>query len=354
MSRFQALPFPSRVLLTLLAAFATAELCVWLRTPLPWMIGPLLLTAAAGMLGAPTAAWGPLRNGGHAVIGTALGLFFTSQVAQLVAGHWGAILLGIGWAFALGACFNAWLLRVNRGHIAGLDARTSYCASAIGGAPEMTLLAETIGGRVDLVASAHSLRVMLVVLAVPFAFQFAGVTGIDASLPGPRTVEWGGLLGLLAIAGVAALALARLGLSNPWMMGPLLAAFGLTVTGHELSALPPQLTNAAQLVIGVSLGARFTPDFVRHAPRWLGTVAAGTAAMLVASAGFAWVLAGFTALHPASVMLGTSPGGISEMCITAKVLQLGVPVVTAFHVTRMVAVVLLAGPLYRWWYGSRG
>ena len=41
------------------------------------------------------------------------------------------------------------------------------------------------------------------------------------------------------------------------------------------------------------------------------------------------------------------PGGIAEMCLTAKALQLGVPVVTAFHVTRMVAVVLLAGPLFR-------
>jgi hypothetical protein len=48
------------------------------------------------------------------------------------------------------------------------------------------------------------------------------------------------------------------------------------------------------------------------------------------------------------VLLGTSPGGIAEMCITAKVLQLGVPVVTAFHVTRYVAVVVLTAPLYRW------
>lgn len=34
------------------------------------------------------------------------------------------------------------------------------------------------------------------------------------------------------------------------------------------------------------------------------------------------------------------------MAITAKVLQLGVPVVTAFHVTRMVFVVLVTGPMY--------
>jgi uncharacterized membrane protein AbrB (regulator of aidB expression) len=53
-------------------------------------------------------------------------------------------------------------------------------------------------------------------------------------------------------------------------------------------------------------------------------------------------------MHPATVLLGTSPGGITEMCITAKVLQLGVPVVTAFHVTRYVAVLVLTTPLYRW------
>jgi uncharacterized membrane protein AbrB (regulator of aidB expression) len=34
----------------LLLALAAAQLCVWLDTPLPWMIGPLFSTAAACML----------------------------------------------------------------------------------------------------------------------------------------------------------------------------------------------------------------------------------------------------------------------------------------------------------------
>jgi uncharacterized membrane protein AbrB (regulator of aidB expression) len=57
---------------------------------------------------------------------------------------------------------------------------------------------------------------------------------------------------------------------------------------------------------------------------------------------------GLTGLHPATLILGTSPGGIAEMAITAKVLQLGVPVVTAFQVCRLVAVFILAEPMYRW------
>jgi hypothetical protein len=48
------------------------------------------------------------------------------------------------------------------------------------------------------------------------------------------------------------------------------------------------------------------------------------------------------------LVLGTAPGGITEMAITAKVLQLGVPVVTAFQVCRLVAVLLIVGPLFAW------
>jgi hypothetical protein len=75
---------------------------------------------------------------------------------------------------------------------------------------------------------------------------------------------------------------------------------------------------------------RFSREFLHTAPRWL--VAGGRWAPADAAAvrgcsrgGLAWG----TGLHPATMMLGTSPGGIAEMAITAKVLQLGVPVVTA-------------------------
>ena len=66
---------------------------------------------------------------------------------------------------------------------------------------------------------------------------------------------------------------------------------------------------------------------------------------------FAWALAWGTGLHPATMILGTSPGGIAEMAITAKVLQLGVPVVTAFQVCRLVAVLVLVEPIFVWLYG---
>jgi uncharacterized protein len=115
-----------------------------------------------------------------------------------------------------------------------------------------------------------------------------------------------------------------------------------------LSAMPTGATNVAQLLIGISLGVRFRREFLQAAPRWLLDVALGTVAMLLLCAGFALLLSWGTGLHPATMVLGTSPGGIAEMAITAKVLQLGVPVVTAFQVCRLVAVLVLVEPLFRW------
>jgi membrane AbrB-like protein len=342
---------PLQILATLALALAAALLCTWLRTPIPWMIGPLVAISVASVLGAPTRSWPVLRNAAQWVIGSALGLYFTPQVTRLVGSLWWAILLAIAWALLQGWGFGRWLHARHAQRIGG-DERgrwaTTYFSGAIGGASEMTLLAEREQGRSDLVAAAHTVRLVIVTLVIPFALLYSGLHGLDGTVPGARAVHLPGLA-LLAVATLAgAWLLDKTGRANPWFMGALLVSMGITMAGVELSALPNGASSVAQLLIGVSLGVRFQREFLHAAPRWLLDVALGTLAMVVLCAGFAWLLAWGTQLHPATLVLGTAPGGIAEMAITAKVLQLGVPVVTAFQVCRLVAVLVLVEPLYRW------
>lgn len=336
---------PVRAALTLLLAWFAAQACLWLHTPIPWMIGPLLATAAASIAGLPTRSAVPLRQGAQATIGTALGLYFTPEVlAQLRPLGW-AIALGVAWALVLGMLMGRWLLHVNSA-MPGLDARTTFFAGGIGGASEMTLLAERHGGRTDLVAAAHSLRMLIVTVLFPFGLQWSGLHGLDAALPAVRQVDVAGL-GLLAVVGlVGVFAVRRAGLANPWFLGAFFGAALLTALDLGWSGLPPPLVNAAQLVIGVSLGVRFMPGFVRSAPRWLASVALGTLGMVLLCLLFAGVLAWLTGLPLATMVLAVAPGGITEMSITAKVLQLGVPVVVAFQVCRLVALLVLMEPIH--------
>ncbi|MEO5732137.1 MAG: AbrB family transcriptional regulator [Rubrivivax sp.] len=332
-----------RIAITVLVALLAALACQALHTPLPWMIGPLLTTATLGIAGAPLLGSNRLRNIGQWMIGVALGLYFTPDVVSLLASLAPAVLAGVVWALAMGYAFYRVLLKANGG-----DHATAFFAGAIGGASEMSVLAERNGGRVDRVAAAHSLRVLIVVVLIPLGFQAAGLHGADASQLALQAVHPLGLLALLAASAVGIAIMRWLKAPNPFVLGALLMTIALTASGVELSALPKAASNAGQLFIGVALGTRFTPAFARAAPRWLGTVAVGTLVMIGASGVFAWLLAQGAGLHPASVALGTAPGGIAEMCITAKVLQLGVPVVTVFHVVRYVAVLTLTAPLYRW------
>lgn len=337
--------------LTLVLAFAAASLFAWLHSPIPWMLGPLLVVSLASILGAPTRSWPPLRHSAQCVIGTALGLYFTPQVMGLVASLWWAIGVAIAWALALGWGFGAWLYRANARLLQGSESTrraTTFFAASIGGASEMTLLAEREGAQTDLVAASHSLRIVIVMLTVPFGVTALGMQGIDPTLPGARVVHWDGLLLLGAASAAGAWLMNKTGRANPWFLGALFVAMGLTLAGVQLSAMPQVLSNAAQMVIGVSLGVRFQRQFLHAAPRWLLTVGLGTVGMIAACAAFAALLAWATGLHPATLVLGTSPGGIAEMAITAKVLQLGVPVVTTFQVCRLVAVLILGEPLFRW------
>lgn len=342
--------FAGRVLLTLAIAWAAAQVCLWLKTPLPWMLGPMIATALVSIGGVPTASSSVARNAGQWAIGAALGLYFTPEVTAMVASMWWAIVLGIVCAVGLGWLFGAWLYRVHAPRMAQVPAAqlraTCYFSGAIGAASEMTLLAERENARTELVAASHSLRVVIVTVLIPFALQWGGIHGAEAPAMA-REVHGTGLLLLALCTGAGACIMRSLKLANPWLLGALLVSMGMAMLGLDVSGIPQGMVNAAQLVIGVSLGVRFRRDFLRMAPVWLGTVAVGSLALMVACALLAAGMAWATGLPWVTMVLGTAPGGIAEMAITAKVLQLGVPMVTAFQVCRLLAVLLLAEPLYR-------
>lgn len=332
----------------LLLAYAAARLCVSLDTPLPWMIGPLFATAAACMLHAPFKAPVPLRYAGQWAIGATLGLYFTAQVMTVLAAMAGWVALAVAFALVLGLAAGKLLQRLS-----GADGVTCFFAMAVGGASEMAAQGERHGAAVERVAAAHSVRMMLVVATIPFAIRWWShhgldmTAGVEAYLAGATEVHLPGLLALIALTSLAALAMMKLDSPNAWVIGPLLAAMALTACGIHLSRVPEWMIHLGQLFIGVSLGSRFTPAFAHTAPRFIGSALLCAALMIVVGAGFAALLSKLAAMNPGVAVLATSPGGIAEMSLTARVLNLGVPLVTAFHVTRMVAVVLLIGPLYR-------
>jgi membrane AbrB-like protein len=325
----------------LAVGIAAGWVCSRLRAPIPWMLGPLLSLACLRVAGARVGSPPGGRQIGQWIIGTSLGLYFTPQVVREVAGWWW--LLAAGAVFAIGLGYGGGVILAR---LAGIDRTTAVFACVPGGAAEMSVLGERFGARVDRVAAAQSLRILIVVVTIPFAYAALGLHGADAFVPGATRFDAAGYAALMAVTLAGSALAQRMRVPNAFVLGSLAVAIPLTALQVELSSTPVLASNAGQCLLGCALGARFEPDFLAGAHRFIAAVAATVAVAIAVSVGVAVVLAAVTGLHPATVVLGMAPGGIAEMCITAKVLQLGVPLVTAFHVTRVVALLLLTVPLF--------
>jgi hypothetical protein len=321
---------------------ASGALCAWLRTPLPWMIGPLAGMAIFQFGGASLQSPPLGREAGQLVIGMALGLYFTPPVAREVVAHAPALLAAGTGVFLVGVVASTFLERVAR-----VDHATAFFSSAIGGAAEMVNLAERHGALVDRVALAHSLRLLVVVPLVPIAITLLGQSGTDDYRPVVVVFDPAQLALLAALAVAAAFAWRSTRLPNPFMMGPLLFVIGLTAGGLVFSSIPSWMTNAAQVLLACNLGSRFQQSFLREAPRFMAAVLSSVAVMLALATLLALGLAWSAGLMPATLLLACAPGGIAEMAITAKVLRVGVAFVTAAHVMRFVIVMLFTEPAYR-------
>ena len=328
--------------LALTVCAAAGALFAWLRLPLPWMIGPLVAMAFCNFADAGLRAPRGAREAGQVVIGTALGLYFTTAVAREVISYWYLLIAAGLFAILLGA-LGGWILS----RAARIDGTTAFFASVAGGAAEMTLLGERYGARPDRVALGQSVRILAVVVVVPFVLTYSGVQGSDLNQPTTLPVSWAGLAVLLAIATGAALVVNACRMANAFMFGALAAVIAITVSGIHLSSVPPFLSNSAQVLLGCALGARFQRRSLESAPRYVFAVLVSVAAAMSVAAAFAAALAWVSGVPMATLVLATAPGGIAEMCITAKVLSLGVPLVTAAHVTRVFVLITTTGPTYR-------
>ena len=330
------------ILVALAISLLAGSLCKLLHIPLPWMLGPLFGVGLAGINGIKVGEIRGGRQAGQLIIGCALGLYFTPEVTRYLLGFWPYMLFASFAAIGIGAISGFLQTRIS-----GITYVTGYFASVPGGASEMAIMAERAGARFDQVALSHSIRILIVVAAIPIGVTLFGASGDTSSLTIQHDINLSGLLRLSLAAIVSGVLFMKAGIPNAWLLGPLLVSMAVTISGNTLSGIPPWLSIVAQVLMGCSLGTRFKPSLKQESRRLMVGIVASTFLTLALTVslglGIAWLIND----SGSTLILATSPGGLSEMCITAKILHLGVPLVTAFQVARLVVVVLFSLPIWR-------
>lgn len=315
-----------------------------LGIPLPYLLGSLCACALLSLKGWCAPLPKPGLRLGQLTIGLALGLYFTAHVLDALANIMGWVIVSGALSALLSLAGAAFIQRRT-----GLDANTCFFATVIGGASNMANQAAEAGGRGDLVALAHTIRVSLVVSIAPFlALWFSDLGYTTPSALGFESHKLNLLMnGLLVLAGlISAFASQQLRLPNPWVLGPILAG-GLFAVYVQEGQLDTLLLIVGQVFLGWNLGQRFSAKAIKDAPVLSLNVVVLTFCYGLAGLAMALLAQWGAGLNWASAFVATTPGGIAEMALTAKLLGLDSPAVTAFHVVRLVIVVATSHYLIR-------
>lgn len=332
-----------------LLALAIGTLGGWLAVlatlPLPWMIGAMVATTSAAVAGAPIGVWTPLRAGFVTVLGVMLGSAFTPAILARL-DDWITSLILLAACTAASGLLGMLYFRA----IAGYDRVTSYFAAMPGGLSEMILVGEAMGGDARAISLTHAARLMLVVFALPFAFQvFMGYDPAARPSPGPSLAGVPPLdLAILALCALLGYLGARaLSVPAAAVVGPMLLSAAVHLAGLTRVGPPGELVAAAQVVVGSHIGCRFAGTPAADVARAVFWAIGGTAVLLGAALAFAALGTRLTGLDPAALTLAYAPGGLAEMSLIALALGIDAAFVGTHHIVRIFLIVVLAPAVFR-------
>lgn len=328
------------VILIYLGAGATGWVAAAANAPLPWMIGAILFAMTVSLTHGPVRVPVITRPMGQIIVAGSVGLSFTPAAVQALGNMLWAMVAAALLTIGAGLLVARVLMRLG-----GTDAITASLSSVPMGPVESVNLANRYGVAPGPVVFSQTVRIMAIILMIPPVLIALDpeVTDPSAALRSmPWTVHGGALLLASSLVGFAVIR--RLRLSNPFFLGSLAGAALASALALPISAYPYPVLAGAQILLGVWLGAVFDRAFFREAGRFVPAALLSTLLMILLCLGLGLALAPLTGSHWTTMILGTAPGSVTEMALTAKLLHEGIAVVTAFHVIR-IFIIMPSAPL---------
>ncbi|KCV82803.1 ammonia monooxygenase [Actibacterium atlanticum] len=331
-------------LLTAVSALAGLAVFYFTGLPLPFLFGPMAGCLVVALAGGKLQGFGQVSVGARTILGVAVGATITPAVlAQLpqMAGSVALIPIYIALIGLVGVPFFR--------KVCGFDTVTAYYAAMPGGLQDMIIFGQEAGGNPRILSLIHATRVLIIVTVAPILLTSLYGAGLTNPIGQPAAdLPIHELLLMAAAALIGWKGGVRVGLFGASILGPMIAAAALSLTGLLHSRPPAEAILAAQFFIGIGVGVHYVGVTLAELRK---IIAAGVAFVLILAvlAAFFAQLANLLGLAPAiEAFLAFAPGGQAEMTVLAIVAGADLGFVIAHHLVRIVLVITGAPIVARW------
>lgn len=322
-----------------------------LHLPLPWTLGPMTATILRSERFGKKAYWPvSIRNTGLIVLGYTMGSPFTLDAGKQIVIQLPSMVL---------ATFTTIMFGMLMGYLTyrrtGISLASCMLGSIPGGLTQMAVLSGEIKNtNVAIVTFMQTIRMLTVVFSVPFIaiHGMFGSTPADASAPLTAAIALAdnpftsGIFIATAILG--AFIAARIKFPTPFMLGPVIATIILVLAGFTPPTLPRPLINLAQIMVGTFMGKDINLDSIKECPTLLPYTLGSSVGLVVFSLLLGVGLSSVHTFSLVSAFLGTAPGGIAEMGITALTVNADISIVIAYQLFRLLTILLIVPIFLKW------
>lgn len=338
----------ARQLMTLAIATTGTAAFLALGLPLPFLFGPMAACLAAALIGLPLAGIKVVSVGARTILGVAIG----ASVTPALLGQVPAMALSIAivpvYIVVIGLIGVPFFRR-----ICGFDPITAFYSAMPGGAADMTVFGAEAGANVRQLSLVHVTRLLVIMVVAPIIL--AKVYGVSMTRPiGPPATDLplGEIAAMLAAAAIGWKGGERIGLFGAAILGPLILAAILSLSGLLHARPPREALWFAQFFIGVGIGVSYVGVTLKE----LRNTVAGGAAFVLILAILSGLVTEFVTVSgiapPIEGFLAFTPGGQAEMSMLAIIAGADLGFVIVHHLMR-IFLVILGAPLASRWVTSR-
>jgi len=316
-----------------------------LYIPLPYLLGSMAAAMAAAML-----KWPIARPTGLVVVPMriTLGVLIGSAVTPALFDDAAAILATaaiVPFYVIIAGAFGMFFYR----KIAKFPRDQAFFCALPGGLLVMTTLADESGMDIKRISLAHALRITFVVISLPIMARiFLGVDTVDVSAVSASmfNTPLADMLMLLTAGVGGYYAAVKMGLPAAQIIGPLFPVAILHLAGLTNAKPPQEFINAAQIILGAYIGARFINENLSIVRSSLLYAAGHVVVLMGLSILLAFILSFVFELPMMDGVLSFAPGGLPENSLIALALGLDVSFIASVQVVRLLFISLVAPFFY--------
>lgn len=325
-----------RYLFTHSIAISGAMIFLLLNMPLPWLFGPLTACLIAALLGANLRASKLIGNSMRTILGIAAGASVTpaffhtlpSMVPTLCIIPLMTIIIGV-----LGVYYFKW--------IASYDFQTAYYSSMPGGLQDMIVFGEEAGANVRALSLVHATRILVIVVTLPIVLNHVWDVSLSSPPGSPISSVHPIQVSILLTCAIVGWSVAKwLGMFGAAILGPLILAAVLTLSGFLTVRPPAEAIWAAQYFIALGIGVKYVGISMSEVKRDIFS-GLGFCFMLGCLTAIVVLVALYFEVAPAiDAILALTPGGQAELLVLAIIVGADISFVVAHHLLRLFSVIL--------------